>query len=242
MKKIIVVIPSHLQAKRLPNKPLLLIGQDPMIVHVWRQAQKCKVQDIWIATPDQQIVDAIRHVGGKAIITKKHHSNGTDRIFEAIENLEFKPDIVINLQGDMPLINENSINLLINHMQNNNTEIATLASKITEEDLKNPNVVKVETKAELNHKNFEVAEDFSRNIINKNKKIYHHLGIYAYQYQILKKYVYLQKSQNELERSLEQMRALDNNLNIKVGFILDHPLGVDTPKDLEKIRKLYNEK
>ena len=242
MKKFIIVIPSHLHAKRLPYKPLLLIGQDPMIIHVWRQAQKSKIRDIWIATPDQKIIDAIQGAGGNAIITKKNHTNGSDRIFEAIENLAFKPDVVINLQGDMPLINEKSINALVEHMQTNNTEIATLASKLNEEDFKNPNVVKVETELPLVHKNFEVAKNFLRKTINKTTNIYHHVGIYAYEYEILKKYVHLQKTQNELERSLEQMRALDNNINIKVGFISDHPLGVDTPEDLEKIRTLYNEK
>ena len=142
----------------------------------------------------------------------------------------------------MPLINPEAINLLADYMQNNNAPMATLASQISNEDITNPNVVKVQTADKLSSHHFHAAINFYRKQNNEQKNIYHHVGIYAYQYNILKQYVHLQKTKNELERSLEQMRALDNNISIHVGFISDYPLGVDTQEDLDKIRLLYNEK
>ena len=109
-------------------------------------------------------------------------------------------------------------------------------------DMINPNVVKVETNDKINPNQFSTAKDFFRTKDAREDCLYHHVGIYAYQYPILKKYVGLHKTKNELERSLEQMRALDNNIKIHVGFIKDYPLGVDTQEDLDKIRLLYNEK
>jgi 3-deoxy-manno-octulosonate cytidylyltransferase (CMP-KDO synthetase) len=242
MKKISIVIPSHLHAKRLPNKPLLLIDQEPMIVHVWRQAKKSKISDILVATADREIIQAVEAVGGKAILTSKEHTNGSDRIFEAVESFNPKPDIIINLQGDMPLINPDAINFLADYMQNNNAEMATLASQLTAEDMDNPNVVKVQTSGNISSLQFHDAIDFYRKQNEERNNVYHHVGIYAYQYNTLKQYVHLQKTKNELERSLEQMRALDNHIKIQVGFISDYPLGVDTQEDLDKIRLIYNDK
>ena len=110
--KTAIIIPSHLGAKRLPNKPLLLIKNEPMILHVWRQAKKTNVQHVMVATSDQEIFDVITNNGGKCILTDKNHTNGSDRIFEAVENLDEKPDLIINVQGDMPLINPEAINYL----------------------------------------------------------------------------------------------------------------------------------
>ena len=207
-----------------------------------RNLKKSNIADVRVATADQAIVEAIEKVGGKAILTSKDHSNGSDRIFEAIETFNVKPDVIINVQGDMPLINPEAINLLADYMQNNNAPMATLASQISNEDITNPNVVKVQTADKLSSHHFHAAINFYRKQNNEQKNIYHHVGIYAYQYNILKQYVHLQKTKNELERSLEQMRALDNNISIHVGFISDYPLGVDTQEDLDKIRLLYNEK
>ena len=238
--KTAIIIPSHLGAKRLPNKPLLLIKNEPMILHVWRQAKKTNVQHVMVATSDQEIFDVITNNGGKCILTDKNHTNGSDRIFEAVENLDEKPDLIINVQGDMPLINPEAINYLEKFMQTQSAEMATLASKLEPEDLDNLNVVKVETEKQIGINNFSQAKDFFRKKDNKINCLYHHVGIYAYQYKTLKQYVSLQKTKNELERSLEQMRALDNKIKIYVGFIKDYPLGVDTQEDLDKIRKIIS--
>ena len=127
-------------------------------------------------------------------------------------------------------------------MKTQSSEMGTLASNLNEKDVENPNIVKVETQQELELSSFSQAVDFFRSREQKSKNLYHHVGIYAYQYSVLKHYVGLHKTKNELERSLEQMRALDNNIKIQVGFIQDYPLGVDTQEDLEQIRLLYNEK
>jgi 3-deoxy-manno-octulosonate cytidylyltransferase (CMP-KDO synthetase) len=240
--KTAIIIPSHLHAKRLPNKPLLLINNEPMIVHVWKQAKKTNIEEVVVATSDQEIFDVIKKCGGKSILTSNHHTNGSDRIFEAVASLESKPNLIINVQGDMPLINPDAINYLENFMKTGKAEMSTLASSLEMKDMINPNVVKVETNDKINPNQFSTAKDFFRTKDAREDCLYHHVGIYAYQYPILKKYVGLHKTKNELERSLEQMRALDNNIKIHVGFIKDYPLGVDTQEDLDKIRLLYNEK
>ena len=240
--KTAIIIPSHLHAKRLPNKPLLLINNEPMVLQVWRQAKKTNIDSVIVATSDKEIFDVITSNGGIAIMTRNNHTNGSDRIFEAIETLESKPELIINVQGDMPLIKPEAINHLEKFMKTNSSEMATLASNLDNKEKNNPNIVKVETQQELKLGSFSQAEDFFRTKKSDSKKLYHHVGIYAYQYSTLKYYVRLHKTKNELERSLEQMRALDNNITIQVGFIQDYPLGVDTQEDLEQIRLLYNEK
>ena len=152
--KTIIIIPSHLHAKRLPNKPLLLIKNEPMIVHVWKQAKKSNIEEVIVATSDQEIADVISKQGGKSIITNNNHTNGSDRIFEAVENLNLKPDVIINVQGDMPLINPDAINYLFNFMKTESAGMATLASHLEKQDEGNPNVVKVETKNEISTGNF----------------------------------------------------------------------------------------
>jgi 3-deoxy-manno-octulosonate cytidylyltransferase (CMP-KDO synthetase) len=240
--KTAIIIPSHLNAKRLPKKPLLLINNEPMILHVWRQAKKTNIENIIVATSDQEIFDVIVKHGGKSIMTSNNHTNGSDRIFEAVNTLESKPELIINVQGDMPLINPESINFLDKFMRDQLPDIATLASNLDKQDIENPNIVKVKTEMEITSEIFSPAVDFFRTKNEMTKNLYHHVGIYAYRYPVLRNYVGLHKTKNELERSLEQMRALDNNIKIQVGFIRDYPLGVDTQEDLEKIRLLFHEK
>ena len=116
--KTAIIIPSHLNAKRLPNKPLLLINNEPMILHVWRQAKKTNIDSVIVATSDKEIFDVITSHGGIAIITRNNHTNGSDRIFEAIESLENKPELIINVQGDMPLIKPEAISHLEKFYEN----------------------------------------------------------------------------------------------------------------------------
>jgi len=173
MDNTVILIPSHLRATRLPNKPLLLINDKPMIVHCWQRAVESKVGDVYVATADEEIAKIITAVGGKSILTSKEHKTGTDRIYEAIENnFSKKPKNIINLQGDMPNIDPLAIKLL---------------DKL---------------------------------------------------YETLKKFISLKRSNNEIARSLEQMRAMDNNISLIVGLTDSYPLGVDTIEDLEEIRNI----
>jgi len=164
MDNTVILIPSHLRATRLPNKPLLLINDKPMIVHCWQRAVESKVGDVYVATADEEIAKIITAVGGKSILTSKEHKTGTDRIYEAIENnFSKKPKNIINLQGDMPNIDPLAIKLLDKFIKNNSYEIATLATKLnSKKDLENKNIVKVETKKEMQINNFSNALDFFR--------------------------------------------------------------------------------
>ena len=238
MNKTAIIIPSHLAAKRLPNKPLLKINNKAMITHVWEKAKASNVSDVFVATANQEIIDEIKNNGGNAILTGKQHTTGSDRIYEAIEKLQLDHDIIINVQGDMPMINPETINLINNFMiVNPNASVSTVASKITEEEIKDKNVVKVVIEQDLKVNKFQKALNFVREISHE-KFFYHHIGLYAYRKNILNKFVNMQKSENEINRSLEQMRFLDHNIDIFVGYTDDNPLSVDTKEDLEKIRKL----
>lgn len=238
MNKSAIIIPSHLGAKRLPNKPLLEISGKPMIVHVWERAIKSEVKDVFVATANKEIVDVIKSCGGNAVLTGTEHTTGSDRIYEAIKNLNLSCDFIINVQGDMPNINPDTINMLNQFMiTNNNAEVATVASDISSEETLDQNVVKAITSSNLKENGFQIANDFVRKI-EKQKYFYHHVGLYSYKLRTLESFVNLSKTKNEIERSLEQMRFLDHDIDIFVGYTKDNPLSVDTKEDLEKIRKL----
>ena len=244
MKNTAIIIPTRLEAKRFPNKPLAKINSVPMIIHVLNRAKESNVGEVFVATPDDKIFHVVKENGGKAILTRPDHSSGSDRVYEAYVK-EFKDnnvDLIINLQGDMPNITPNSISKLEKLMRSDNCDIGTLASRIKDKDeIFDENVVKVHMSQTLSNNDFFDAKDFFR--IKKNlsdEKIYHHIGIYAFTNIALTKYVKLSKSRLEIERNLEQMRAMENNLVIKVGLSDSIPLGVDTEKDLKKVAQEMN--
>ena len=240
MKNTAIIIPSRLEAKRFPNKPLAKINNVPMIVHVLNRAKESKIKKVFVATPDDEIFQIVKENGGQAILTKSDHLSGSDRIYEVYKNeLENNVDLIINLQGDMPNINPNSISKLAKLMRNNNCDIGTLASYIYDKnEITNKNIVKVQTEEMLKEDDFLIAKDFFRIKKDLNlEKIYHHIGIYAFTNIALKKYVKLSRSNLEIKRNLEQMRALENNLVIKVGLSDSPPLSVDTEDDLSKVTK-----
>ena len=243
MKNTAIIIPTRLGAKRFPNKPLVKINNVPMIVHVLNRAKESKVGEVFVATPDDEIYHIVNQNGGKAILTKQNHASGSDRVYEVYLNqVKKNVDLIINLQGDMPNIKPNTILKLEKLMRNNLCDIGTLASYITNKnEIYDPNVVKVHTAEELKYDNFLDAKDFFRTKKNlNNEKIYHHIGIYAFTNVALTKYVRFARSKLEIERSLEQMRAMENNLIVKVGLCDSLPLSVDTEKDLEKVIKEIN--
>ena len=243
MKNTAIIIPTRLGAQRFPNKPLAKINNVPMIVHVLNRAKESKVGEVFVATPDDKIFRIVNENGGRAILTKHDHTSGSDRVYEVYsKKLKNDVDLIINLQGDMPNIKPNNILKLEKLMRNNNSDIGTLATYITDKnDFINPNVVKVHMDQILKDDNFLNAKDFFRIKKNlNNEKIYHHIGIYAFTNVALTKYVRFARSKLEIERSLEQMRAMENNLIVKVGLCDSLPLSVDTEKDLEKVIKEIN--
>ena len=244
MKNTVIIIPTRLGAKRFPNKPLAKIKNIPMIVHVLNKAKESGVGDVFVATPDKEIIDIVEQYGGNVVMTSNEHFSGSDRVYEAYTKSvdSKKVDLIINLQGDMPNIEASSITKLEKFMRNEKSDIGTLASVIKNKDeIDNPNIVKLEVDKELGDDAFLEVKDFFRTRKNlENKKIYHHIGIYAYTNLALSKYVKLLRSKLEIERNLEQMRAMENNIKIKVAFSKSSPLGVDTEEDLREVIKKMN--
>ena len=243
MKNTAIIIPTRLGALRFPNKPLVKINNIPMIIHVVNRAKESRVGEVFVATPDEEILNIVNKNGGKAILTNKDHSSGSDRVYEVYsKELKNNFDLIINLQGDMPNIKPNAILRLEKFMRNDNCDIGTMASDIKDRnEITDPNVVKVHIEEKLKEDNFLNAKDFFRTRkILSSEKIYHHIGIYAFTNIALTKYVKLARSKLEIERNLEQMRAMENNLIIKVGLCDSKPLGVDTENDLKKVIKEMN--
>ena len=243
MKNTAIIIPTRLAAQRFPNKPIAKINNIPMIVHVLNRAKESKVGEVIVATPDDKILQIVKENGGRAILTQEKHHSGSDRVYEAYtKELKNNVDLIINLQGDMPNIKPDSISKLVKLMRGNNCDVGTLASKIiNEKEINDPNIVKVQIDQKLENDSFLIAKDFFRVKKEVNdQKIYHHIGIYAFTNIALTKYVKFARSKLEKERNLEQMRAIENNMIIKVGLSDSQPLGVDTEEDLAKVSKMLS--
>ncbi len=242
--KTLIIIPSRLSASRLPGKPLLKINGLSIISHVFKKAEQADIGEVYVAAEDQEIIDDVKNNGGKAILTSNKHKTGTDRILEALKKLG-KSDIqlVMNLQGDEPLIDLEDIKNLQKRMIENKSKIGTLAFDIKNKVLfNNKNIVKVMTDEKLEQSKFSKAINFMRKSSINLKNTYHHLGIYCYQTDILKKFCSLKQSQNEVENKLEQLRALDNGITINVALARAVSHGVDTEEDFVAIKKIMEYK
>ena len=245
MAKTLILIPSRMAATRLPGKPLLKINNLSIISHVFKRAEEANIGEVVVATEDQEILEDVLKNGGKAVLTSNDHKTGTDRIFEAFQKLNIKNiDYILNLQGDEPNINKNDIINLNNLMINSDSEFGTLAAIIQNDKMFNDkNVVKVITENKLEENNFPIALNFTReNLPINNKNIYHHIGVYSYKVNTLKKFVRLNQTDREKKNKLEQLRALDNNLKINVSLAKFSPIGVDTEEDYLAIKKIMEYK
>ena len=230
MSNTVILIPSRLAATRLPNKPLLKINNISIINHVYKIAKSSLVGESYVATGDKEIFEEVTKLGGKCILTKKDHKTGTDRIFEAYQELrDDNIEYVINLQGDEPMLDIEDVTNLLKKTIKKQSKISTLACQIEDEKFfLNTNVVKVITKEELLQNNLSTATSFTREIKNTQKNIYHHIGIYIYNVSYLEKFVQLEQTHNEKSQKLEQLRLMDNNIDIDVGLAKTKPIGVDT--------------
>lgn len=245
MAKTIIIIPSRLAATRLPNKPLLKINNKSIINLVFQKAESAGIGDVYVATGDKEIFKEVEKNGGKCILTKMSHKTGTDRIYEALTKINSKDiEYVINLQGDEPMIDVDDIKYLNNCAISNKSLMATLACKIKEDKLfKKKNIVKVITDGEVSSSKNSVAKKFQRIILDKKKNyIYHHIGVYIYKASVLKKIVNLKQTKNEMTQSLEQLRAIENDIKIDVIYANSSPIGVDTKDDYMEIKKLMEYK
>jgi len=241
--KTLTIIPSRLAATRLPGKPLLKINDLSIISHVFKRAQEADIGEVFVATEDQEIVDDVTKNGGNAILTSKNHKTGSDRIYEALQKINIKGiDLIMNLQGDEPVISIEDIINLNKKMIKNQSEMGTLGAIIKDlKDLKNENIVKVITKKKLNEDQFSEAETFLRSASSVDN-IYHHIGIYCYSAKTLERFIRLSQSQNEIRNRLEQLRAIDNNIKINVAFAKLSPIGVDTEEDYIALKKIMEYK
>jgi len=245
MKKTLILIPARMAATRLPGKPLLQINNLSIVSHVFKRAEEANIGEVVVATEDQKILEEVLKNGGRAILTSSEHKTGTDRIFEAYKKLDIKNiDYILNLQGDEPNIDKEDIINLNNSTIKDDAEIGTLAALIKENKiLNNKNVVKVTTESKLKKNNFPTAINFSRDDISKtNENTYHHIGIYSYKTSTLEKFVNLAQTKNEIENSLEQLRAIDNKIKINVALAKSSPIGVDTEEDYLAIKKIMEYK
>ena len=232
-----------MSATRLPGKPLLKINGLSIISHVSKKAEEANIGDVIVATEDQEIIDDVKGNGFNAIMTSNKHKTGTDRIHEALKKSNIKDvDFIMNLQGDEPAIDIDDIKSLNDKMVKNNSNLGTLAAKIKDnKNLKNENIVKVITENSLESDHFPKAVSFLRKS-EQIDNIYHHIGVYCYSKDSLEKFVQLSQSKNEIENRLEQLRALDNNIDINVSLAKSSPIGVDTEEDYLALKKIMEYK
>lgn len=236
--KILIIIPARLSSSRLPNKPLADIGGKTMIQRVYEQAVKAKLGDVVVACDGEKIANEVKNFAGKYVITDPNLPSGTDRIYAALKTLQKDNnyDIIVNLQGDLPNIEPKIIKTTAENLAKDDSDISTIASKVRDKsEVTNPNVVKIAIA--FKEENFGHALYFSRCPIpyaqNGAPQYFHHIGIYAYKRTALEKFIILKQSQLEKYESLEQLRALENNMKISVGIVDSHPISVDTREDLE---------
>lgn len=241
-KHTMLIIPARMASSRLPGKPLAEIAGVPMIVHVARRATEADIGQVVVATDAPEIRDCVEKAGFTAVMTRSDHHSGSDRIAEALHSLDPDGDIgiVINVQGDIPAIEPATIRRAILPLKSTpEVDIATIAVEISDETEKtNPNIVKV-IGTPVGEGRMR-ALYFTRATAPFGKgPLYHHIGLYAYRRAALDRFVSLKPGTLELRESLEQLRALENGMRIDVEIVKTVPLGVDTPEDLEKARRLF---
>lgn len=240
--KFIAIIPARFASTRFPGKPLALLAGKTIIQRVYEQARKA-IDDVFVATDDERIANAVEKFGGKAVMTSPDHRSGTDRIKEAAIKLGMRADVIINIQGDEPFIHPEQITTVCKCFDYDNVQIATLGkpfgNKAVFDLLSNPNSPKIV----IDNNSF--AMYFSRSIIpfvrSKEKDSWpssfpflKHIGLYAYRTEVLKEITTLPQSSLEIAENLEQLRWLQNGYKIKVGITDAETIGIDTPDDLKR--------
>ena len=247
--KVAGIIPARYGSSRFPGKPLVLIGNKPMIQRVYEQAQKV-IKMVYVATDDERIFTTVMNFGGKAVMTSATHQSGTDRCAEALKIMVEtgeEVDIVVNIQGDEPFIKPEQISSLIESFDDVSVEIATLVRETEPgEDIFNPNQPKVILNVSMDAVYFSRAaipylRDVRKEDWSKEHTFYKHLGLYAYRSDVLKKITLLPRSPLEISESLEQNRWIENGYKIRTTVTRWESIGIDTPEDLEKANLLLNQ-
>ncbi|MFL3026289.1 MAG: 3-deoxy-manno-octulosonate cytidylyltransferase [Candidatus Neomarinimicrobiota bacterium] len=228
----IAIIPARLQSKRFPKKILFPIDEKPMVVHVYENVKKSEsIDDVIIAVDDDETVKELKKWKVKTVMTALDHQSGTDRVHEASKDKN--ADVIVNVQADEPFLDCNLVDMLVNEFDDMSVEMATVAGKeLSAEQLNDSNTVKVL----LDSDRFATA--FRRDPVDiESAGYYHHAGIYAYRQEVLDRFTSLEPSTNEQKFKLEQLRALDNGISIKVVLTDKVNKGIDTLEDIKKLNK-----
>jgi 3-deoxy-manno-octulosonate cytidylyltransferase (CMP-KDO synthetase) len=240
--KVAVMIPSRLGAQRLPNKPLALIDDKPMVVHVWEKALASRIGPVFVVTPDEEIRSVIEDRGGKVIMTSHNPITGSDRVFEACQQIaqELDIEIAINLQGDLPIFPPKALVRVLDPFKiDPSLDISTLIYHAPKgsHHLSNPSIVKVAFSPYPQDPSLGKCLYFSRSAMDS---VLCHVGIYAYRLQSLKRFAELPQGILELKESLEQLRALENGMAIGAAIMDGTPIfcSIDTPADLARTQEL----
>lgn len=239
-EKAVVLIPARMASTRLPGKPLADIGGHPMIVQVAMRAREAGAQRIVVAVDDERVFEAVKNAGFDVTMTRDDHQSGSDRIFEALQKAD--PDgnaeFIINVQGDLPTIEPETIRASLRPMENPSTDIATLTVEIADEDEKtNPSIVKI-VGSPISPSRLRALYFTRATAPYGQGPLYHHIGLYTYRRAALEKFVSLKPSTLELRESLEQLRALEAGMRIDAEIVNSVPLGVDTQAQLDKAREI----
>ena len=239
--KTVVVIPARIGSTRFPGKVLAKLGGKPIIQWVWERAARSKADSVLVATDDETVLKTVQSFGGNAVMTRKDHPTGSDRIWEAAKELD--AELIVNLQGDEPLTPPEVVNDLISAMETSGAEMGTVVVPVTRDEVKdNPNQPKVILSVD------GYAMYFSRSMIpylregGRETQVYRHWGIYAYRKEALGRFVSLPQGELEQCEKLEQLRALENGMRIKVIQTTFRAIGIDTPEDLAHAEKLITER
>lgn len=242
MPNTIILIPARMASTRLPGKPLADIHGLPMIVQVLRRAEAAGIGEAVVATDSEAVQTAVEKSGGRAVMTSAGHPSGSDRIYEALEEIdpEHRVDLVVNVQGDLPTVEPADIRAALGPLADPAVDISTLAAVITDPaERTNPNIVKaIGTLVAPDRLH---ATTFTRADATGPGPHYHHIGLYAYRRSALARFVKLPPSANEQRERLEQLRALDAGMRIDAVIVKSVPLGVDTPEELAKARKMLGD-
>jgi 3-deoxy-manno-octulosonate cytidylyltransferase (CMP-KDO synthetase) len=240
----IVLIPARMASTRLPGKPLADIAGLPMIVQVAKRAHEAGIGRVTVAVDHEDILKAVRDAGFDAVMTMVTHQSGSDRIHEALGNADpaGRAEFIVNVQGDLPTIEPETIRASLRPLENEATDIATLTVEITHEEEKtNPNVVKI-VGSPLSDSRLRALYFTRATAPYGNGPLYHHIGLYAYRRRALDRFVSLKPSVLEKRESLEQLRALEAGMRIDAEIVDSVPLGVDTPADLERARAILGQR
>ena len=240
--KVLCVIPARYASSRLPGKPLADIAGKPMIQRVYEQASKAtRPQETVVATDNELVFAAVKAFGGNVVMTDVNHQSGTDRLAEVATKYP-DVDVIVNVQGDEPLIPPTIIDLLVEAFDTDpDIAMATLKCLMDEDEYSNPAAVKVVTDINNNALYFSRSQiPYIRNQIS-GMNIYKHIGIYAYKREFLMNFAAMQPSMLELTESLEQLRALENGYKIKVLPVEYQGVGVDTAEDLARVNEIFKQ-